>query len=120
LDVARSGSAFFARATSTISLITRLHGFQKDFGGVPGRTPFTNIPLEDYIIDTLHLVLRVVPLLFRRSVQAHVNAKVLDKATQWLYDKCAIIINDKVALQTNIGTKKLSMTAVAWPGNVCK
>jgi hypothetical protein len=32
---------------------------RKHFGGVPGRVPFTNIPLEDYIIDTLHLVLRV-------------------------------------------------------------
>lgn len=93
---------------------------RKHFGGVPGRTPFTNIPLEDYIIDTLHLVLRVVPLLFRQTVQANVNDKVLEKVAQWLYDKCDIIISDKVALQTDTGTKKLSMTAKAWPGNVCR
>ena len=47
----------------------------KHFGGVPGQTPFTNIPLEDYVIDTLHLVLRVVPLLFRQTVQANVMTK---------------------------------------------
>ena len=93
---------------------------RKHFGGVPGRTPFTNIPLQDYIIDTLHLVLRVVPLLFRQTVQANVNAKALEKVAQWLYDKCDVIISDKVALQTDTGTKKLSMSAEAWPGNVCR
>ena len=34
------------------------------YGGVPERLPFTSIPLEDYILDALHLILRVVPLFF--------------------------------------------------------
>ena len=93
---------------------------RKHFGGVPGRLPFTNIPLEDCIIDTLHLVLRVVPLLFRQTVQANVNDKTLETVAQWLYEKCDIIISDKVALQTDTGTKKLSMSAESWPGNVCR
>ena len=93
---------------------------RKHFGGVPGRMPFTNIPLDDYSIDTLHLVLRVVPLLFRHIVQANVNDKTLEKVAQWLYNKCDIIISDNVALQTDTGTKKLSMTAEAWPWNVCR
>jgi hypothetical protein len=93
---------------------------RKHFGGVPGRAPFTNIPLEDYIMDTLHLILRVVPLLFRQTVQANVNDKTLEKVAQWLYDKCDIIISDKVALQTDTGTKKLSMSAESWPRNVCR
>ena len=50
---------------------------RKHFGGVPGRVLFTNIPLDDYIIDTLHLVLRVVPFIFRQTVQANVNDKTL-------------------------------------------
>ena len=70
------------------------------------------------IIETLHLILHVVPLLFRQTVQANCNDATLEKVAQWLYEKCDIIINDKVALQTTIGTKKLSMSAESWPGNV--
>jgi hypothetical protein len=55
---------------------------RKHFGGVPGRAPFTTILLEDYMMDTLHLILRVVPLLFRQSVQANVNDKTLEKVAQ--------------------------------------
>ena len=80
------------------------------FGDIPGRTPFINFPLDDYIIDILHLVLRVVPLLFRHTVQANVNDKTLEKVAEWLYNKCDIIISGKVALQTDTCTKKLSMT----------
>ncbi len=93
---------------------------RKHYGGAPGRTPFTNIPLQDYIIDTLHLVLRVVPLLFRQTIQANGKAKALEKVAQWLYAKCDVIISDKIALQTDTGTKNLSMSAEAWPSNVCK
>jgi hypothetical protein len=88
---------------------------RKHIGGVPGRAPFTNIPLEDYIMDTLHRIIRVVPLLFRQTAQANVNDKTLEKVAQWLYDKCDIVISDKVALQTDTGTKKLSMSAESWP-----
>ena len=71
-------------------------------------------------MDTLHLILRVVPLLFRQIVQANVNDTTLEKVAEWLYDKCDIIISDKVALQTDTGTKKLSMSAKSWPWNVCR
>ena len=52
---------------------------RKHYGGVPGRLPFTNIPLQDYILDALHLILRVVPLLFRQTVQANVNKVTMEK-----------------------------------------
>jgi hypothetical protein len=58
--------------------------------------------------------------MFRQTVQANVNDKTLEKIAQWLYDKCDIIISDKVALQTDTGTKKLSMSTESWPGNVCR
>ncbi len=44
----------------------------------------------------------------------------MEKVAQWLYDKCDVIISDKVALQTDTITKKLSMSAEAWPDNVCR
>jgi hypothetical protein len=62
-------------------------------------------------MDTLHIILREVPLLFRQFVQANVNDKTLEKVAYWLDDKCDNITNDKVALQTNTGTKKLIMLA---------
>ncbi len=37
---------------------------RKHYGDVPGRLPFTNIPLQYYILDALHLILRVVSLFF--------------------------------------------------------
>ena len=39
--------------------------------------PIYLIPLQDYIMDILHLFLRVVPLLFRQIVQANLNDKTL-------------------------------------------
>jgi len=93
---------------------------RKHFGGVPGRLPFTSIPLQDYILDALHLILRVVPLLFRQTIQANVNKATMEKVAQWIYDKCDVIISDQVALQTDTGLKKLSMSAESWPGNVCR
>ena len=71
-------------------------------------------------MDTLHLILRVVPLLFRQTFQANVNDKTLEKVAQWLYGKCDIIISDKVVLQTDTGTKRLSMFVESWSGNVCR
>jgi hypothetical protein len=93
---------------------------RKHYGGVPGRLPFTNIPLQDYILDALHLILRVVPLLFRQTIQANVNKATMEKVAQWIYEKCDVIISDQVALQTDTGIKKLSMSAESWPGNVCR
>jgi hypothetical protein len=61
-----------------------------------------------------------VDSLFNIDVRANVNDKTLEKLAQWLYDKCDIIIGDKVALQTDTGTKKLSMSAESWPRNVCR
>ena len=67
----------------------------KHFGGVPGRMAFTNIP-QDYIIDVLHLILGIAPLLFRQTIQANVTAATMQKVA------------------------KLSMSAESWPGNVCR
>jgi hypothetical protein len=92
----------------------------KHFGGVPRRLPFANIPLEDYNFHSVHLVLRVCPLLFRPIVQAKVNDKVLETVAQWLDEKCDIIISKNVALQADKGTMKLSMLAELWPRNVCR
>ncbi len=44
----------------------------------------------------------------------------MEKVAQWIYDKCDGIINDQVALQTDTGLKKLSMSAESWPSNVCR
>ena len=93
---------------------------RKHFGGVPSRLPFTSIPLGDYIIDAHHLILRVVPLLFRQTIQANINKATIEKVAQWIYDKCDVILSDQVALQTDTGLKKLSMSAESWLDNICR
>ena len=55
---------------------------RKLFGGVPGRAPFTTMPLEGYIMDMLHLILRAVPLPFRQTAQANGNDKTLEEVAQ--------------------------------------
>ena len=44
----------------------------------------------------------------------------MEKVAQWVYEKCDLIINDQVALQTDTGIKKLNMSAESWPSNVCR
>jgi hypothetical protein len=84
---------------SLVSDATRRQEQRKHFGGVPWRAPNTSISLEDFSIDTLHLIiLRVDSLPFLRTVQANCNDATQEKGAQWLYEKCDIIINDKVAL----------------------
>ena len=48
--------------------------------------------------------------------QHRYNAEV----AQWIYDKCEFVISNQVALQTDTGLEKLSMSAESWPGNVCR
>ena len=93
---------------------------RKHFGGVPGRLLFTSIPLKDYIIYALHLILRVVPFLFRQTIQANGNKATMEMAALWIYDKCVVIISDLDALQTVTSLKKLCMSVESCHGNVCR
>ena len=54
----------------------------RHYGGVHGLLPFTNILLQYYILHALHLILRVVPLLFRSTVHANVNKATMEKVAQ--------------------------------------
>lgn len=90
------------------------------FGGVPGRTPYLMLEPWHLVMDSLHLILRSVPILFRQTISANCNKQALEKVAQWVYDNCDVIISSDVALQTDTGTKKLSMSSETWPGHTCR
>ena len=75
--------------------------------------------MHDMIMDTLHNVLRVVPVIYRQTVSANLDKKGLEKVAQWVYEQCKVIISSDVALQTPTGYKKLNMSSETWPGSVC-
>ena len=52
-------------------------------------------------------------------MHTNVNKATIEKVAQWVYEKCDVIISDQAVLQTEIGIKKLSMSAESWSGNVC-
>ena len=94
---------------------------QRDhFGVVPYRRMWLQVDdILDLIVDTLHNVLRVVPVIYRQTIAANVDKEGLEKIAQWIYDKLKVIVSSDVALQTPTGTKKLNMSSETWPGSVC-
>ena len=90
-----------------------------------GVVPYTEswLPIDDpqwLIMDTLHNVLRVVPIIWRATVAANCTKDSLSNVANWVYETCKVIISSDVALQTPTGTKKLNMDAETWPGEVCQ
>ena len=79
---------------------------------------FLCIKLEDVIIDALHVVLRVVPAIYRATVTSHVdNAECLSIA-QWVFDTHRIIVSSHTAVQSATG-REATIGTECWPGRVC-
>ena len=98
----------------------RLSTQKKHFSLVPGRLPFLPISISLYVIDVLHLVLRLVPQIFRQTVQQNTGKEQLQAVAQWCYENLDVVISDKVYLQTTTGMKQLSVSAESWPGKTCR
>jgi hypothetical protein len=70
------------------------------------------------VMDSLHLILRSVPILFLQAISTTCNKQALEKVARWVYDNCDVIIGSDVALHTDTCTKKLSMLET-WPRHTC-
>ena len=110
----------YPKQATTMGNSARLAEQRKHRGLVPGRLPFLPVDMGFYILDVLHLILRMVPQLFRQTVQANCDPGALSVVAQWCSDDLDIIISDTVALQTSTGEKKLSVSAETWPGETCR
>ena len=93
----------------------RLH-----FGCVPGRLPYVNVEPFYYILDSLHLVLRLVPMIYRQTIAANCNKKAMERVAGWCLAELDLLISSDAALQTDTGVKHLSMSAESWPGSTCR
>ena len=80
---------------------------------------FWCIQLEDVIIDALHVVLRVVPAIYRATVSAHVDSAECESISQWIFDVHRIIVSSKTAVQSATG-KEATVGTECWHGAVCE
>ena len=58
---------------------------------------FLCIQLEDVIIDALHVVLRVIPAIYRATVTAHVDQAECQSISQWIFDTHRVIVSSNTA-----------------------
>jgi hypothetical protein len=92
------------------------------YGTSRGRPPLVALPTHlHYFVVTLHNPLRTVPTIFLDTIHANVTKEKMKLVAQFCYDEHGIkIVNGgDIALHTEKGTKKLSMSAKSWHGSMC-
>eukprot|EP00873_Tetraselmis_striata_P041613 jgi/Tetstr1/461877/TSEL_006955.t1 len=67
----------------------RRRALQQDhFGMCRGRKPYIKlVSILDYIVDILHLMLRVVPQIFEHTISKHCDQDKLIKLVEWMEEK---------------------------------
>ena len=78
----------------------------------------TSIALQDVIIDVLHVVLRIVPAIYRATVSAHIDKTQCADISQWIFDVHRVIVSASTAVQSATGQEG-SVGNECWPGRVC-
>ena len=56
---------------------------------------FDCIAWEDVIIDVLHVMLRIVPAIYRVTVSAHVDSSELQSIAQWIFHTHRVVVASK-------------------------
>ncbi len=75
---------------------------------------FLCIKLEDVIIDALHVVLRVIPAIYRATVTAHVDQAERQSILQWIFDTHRVIVSSNTAVQSATG-REATIGTECWP-----
>jgi hypothetical protein len=73
---------------------------------------------EDYVVDVLHVMLRVVPAVYKWTVSAIVKKDRLEAVQQWVYKTCRKLIGKNTNVQTATGGTA-SLSNESWPGDTC-
>ena len=79
---------------------------------------FRCIELKNVLVDALHVVLRVVPALYRATVSAHVDSSECRSIAQWIYDLHGVTVSSSTNVQSATGNESTIGTE-CWPGPVC-
>lgn len=72
----------------------------------------------DYVIDVLHVMLRIVPALFKWTVGKHLSPKGMEDVANWFREQCDKIIGNCTAVQSGTG-REASLSSASWPGETC-
>lgn len=92
---------------------------RKHYGLTMGEAPWLPVETSFYIIDVLHLVLRVVPAIFRQTVATNCDKVKMDRLAQHMRDVHDIIISSD-PLQSQTGKKMIHVAASSWDGKTCR
>ena len=93
---------------------------QSHFSTPIGGSPFFDcIALYNVLIDVLHVVLRVVPAIYRATVTAHVDNADCQSIAQWVFDVHGVIVSSSTSVQSATGSQAAIGTE-CWPGRVCE
>ena len=77
-----------------------------------------SIAWKDIIIDVLHIVLRVVPAIYRATVSAHIDKTQCGDLSQWIFDVHGVVVSSSTSVQSATG-KEGSIGNECWHGRVC-
>ena len=103
-----------------MSEAAREHHHQSHFSTPIGKTPLLAcIALYNVIIDVLHVVLRVVPAIYRATVSAHVDSAECQSIAQWIFDVHGVVVSGSTSVQSATG-RQAAIGTECWPGAVCQ
>ena len=94
---------------------------QQHFSVYPQRRPFFHfIPVSRVVIDTLHIELRIITVLWKFTVSARCrDAAHLADICQWVFDTQRILISKSTAVQNSRGVVNTIGTE-SWHGRTCR
>ena len=92
---------------------------QYHFSSVEKAGPYlTCIAVEDIITDVLHIILRIVPVIYRATVSRRVDKTELQSISQWVFDTHRVIVSSETAVQSATGAVG-AVGNESWPGETC-
>eukprot|EP00873_Tetraselmis_striata_P013373 jgi/Tetstr1/433637/TSEL_000008.t1 len=94
---------------------------QLHYGMCRGRAPYLVLShILDYIVDILHLMLRVVPQIFKFTVSKHCDAAKQLELVKWVEEHLKVKLSSSKAGQSATGKAKIDLSAESWPGETCQ
>lgn len=104
---------------STVTDAKRQEEQRKHFGLTLAEAPWLPVEVHHFVIDILHLVLRVVPAIFRQTVAVNCDKQTMQKLAEYMRDEHGIVISSE-ALQSQTGKKTIQVAASSWDGKTCR
>eukprot|EP00873_Tetraselmis_striata_P008503 jgi/Tetstr1/428767/TSEL_018755.t1 len=96
---------------------------QLHWGMCRGRSPHPYIKLAhilDCVVDIPHLMLRVIPQIFKFTVSKHCDAAKLQHLVLWIEKQINLKLTENKSGQSKTCTRKIDMSAESWPGDTCQ